>query len=91
MLPDGFQWKRRWQYDTGDNAVYCRGKVVAYLDQRSDGAWFARLGDRQYRHCTSRESGRAGCEEWVRRHETHLRAMASDYESNMPTRPWMPR
>ena len=91
MLPDGFEWRPRWQYDTGDNALYCRSKIVAYLDQRIDGKWFAVLDGRQRRDCTSRETGRAGCEAWVIRHETRLRTIAERHEDNLPTRSWMPR
>jgi hypothetical protein len=91
MLPNDFKWKPRWQYDTADNAVYCRSKMVASMDQRIDGIWVAKLGEAHHRTCTTRESGRAGCEAWVKRHEARLRALSNDYEAQLPMRPWMPR
>jgi len=89
MLPANFKWAPRWQYDTGHNAVYCGSKIVAYMDRRLDGSWFARM-DGRTRDCTSRESGRAGCEAWVTRHEARLLVEAREYEANLPMRPWMP-
>lgn len=84
MLPDGFRWSSRHQYDTQDTALLLGGRQVAMLLQRLDGSWFARLdshkgfGDPlELRDCTSLEAGRAGVEEWACRHEGRLRREVS--------------
>lgn len=90
MLPDGFCWKPRYQYDRGPNAVFCRSLIVSHLDQRIDGSWIACLNGRT-RRCTGYEAGRAGCEAWVTRHQDRLRVEAAENESRLPMRPWLPR
>ena len=90
MLPEGFRWHRRYEYDSGPNAVFCGSKIVAYLDQRIDGTWFARM-DNRTRPCSSYEAGRAGCEAWVARHQDRLRVAAAEYEARLPMRSWLPR
>ncbi|MBP7157670.1 MAG: hypothetical protein KBI02_01345 [Thermomonas sp.] len=90
MLPQGFHWAPRWQYEDGANAVFCGSMIVAYLDQRIDGGWFARM-DNRMRPCSSYEAGRAGCEAWVARHQERLRAAAAEYEASLPRMPWIPR
>ncbi len=78
MLPDGFRWTARYQYAPPETAVELRATMVACLDQRLDGAWVAHLdvhgAARRSRACTSLESGRAGIEAWIQRHEARLRA-----------------
>jgi hypothetical protein len=57
------------------------GMEVARLDERVNATWFASL----YRYlpyeqrpkprdCRSYETGKAGCEEWARRHEAEIAA-----------------
>lgn len=81
MLPDGFHWTRRIQYDDDEIAVALNDRQVAFLLKRNDGTWFARLDVQRgaqdalvLRDCTSFESGKAGIEMWVCRHEARLRA-----------------
>ncbi len=90
MLPEGFHWAARWQYEAGANAVFCASMIVAYLDQRIDGGWFARM-DNRTRPCSSFAAGRAGCEAWVTRHQEQLRAAAAECEASLPRMPWIPR
>ena len=81
MLPDGFHWAPRWQYDTDRTALTLVGVQVAMLLERVNGGWFVRL---DCHHpitapmvtlpCTTLETRRAGCEAWARRHEARLRA-----------------
>ena len=85
MLPDGFEWRNVMQHDNGDRAVYVRSREVARLSQRADGQWQALLRPHAelfspyvVRDCASFASGEAGVEAWVRRHEVHLRATASN-------------
>lgn len=80
MLPEGFHWAKRHQYDTQDTALVLDGTQVAMLLQRLDGSWFARLEAHQpiteplvTRPCTSLEAGRAAIEAWACRHEARLR------------------
>lgn len=98
MLPDGFKWAPRWQYDEGDNAIYLDGELIAFMDQRVDGRWRARLDVHKsldhplvLRQCTSRESGRAGCEIWVMRHEARLREEAAVARASRPCNRWAAR
>lgn len=93
MLPEDFRWAPRWQYDNGDNAVYCAGVCVAHMDRKVDGSWFARLDTHKgeaarLRGCTSHEAGRAGCEAWVSRHAKRLRAEALAKASACPALRW---
>jgi len=93
MLPDGFNWAPRYQYDQGDNGLFIAGELVAFLDMRIDGGWLARLDvhhDRKLiaRRCTSRETGRAGCEAWARRHAARLRREAEAKAAARPCLRW---
>jgi hypothetical protein len=90
MLPEGFRWAPRWQYEDRANAVFCGSMIVAYLDQRIDGEWFARM-DSRTRACSSYDAGRAGCEAWVARHQYRLRMAATEYEALLPARSWLPQ
>lgn len=86
MLPEGFEWRNRYQYDTQCTALYLGGKQVAMMLERVDGTWFARLeghwpitAPTVTRDCRSLESGKAGIEAWAVRHEARLREeVASD-------------
>lgn len=80
MLPDGFSWQNRYQYDTQRTALSCSGKQVAVLLQTIDGRWLARLDAHQpiteplvIRNCTTLESGRAGIQLWAARHASRIR------------------
>lgn len=80
MLPEGFRWIPRHQYDTQETALALGGTQVAFLLERNGGGWFARLdaqrgmaGPLVLRDCTSYEAGRAGIEAWACRHERRLR------------------
>jgi len=93
MLPEGFHWARRWEYDNGDNAVFCTGVCVAYMDRKVDGSWFARLDTHKgelsrWRDCTSRDAGRSGCEAWVRRYADRLRTEARVMAAAWPALRW---
>lgn len=85
MLPEGFSWQARYQYDTQQTALVYRGKQVAMLLDRVDGGWFSRLwchwpidAPLVTRQCSSFEAGRAGIEAWACRHEERIRAEAGE-------------
>ncbi|MGH8075611.1 MAG: hypothetical protein ACREO4_16295 [Lysobacter sp.] len=80
MLPEGFRWAKRHQYDTQDTALVLDGTQVAMLLARLDGSWFVRLWAHWSireplvtRPCTSLDAGRAGIETWACRHEAQIR------------------
>lgn len=80
MLPSGFQWAPRWQYDTQRTALTLDGVQVAMLLDKVTGGWYARLwvhwpitAPVVTRPCSSLEAGRAGIEAWACRHEARLR------------------
>ena len=94
MLPEGFHWAPRWQHDDGPNAIYCAGQVVAFMDRKVGGEWFARLdcqsgGPVRLRDCSSREQGRAGCEAWICRHQDRLRTEAEAQAAKAACRYWL--
>ena len=96
MLPHDFHWRPRYQYANGDNALFVGSNMVAWLDQRIDGSWFARLevlsgGSGGHRACTSVEQGRAGCEAWACRHEARLRRQSAEHDAKLPMRRWLPQ
>ncbi|NLA66823.1 MAG: hypothetical protein GX856_00990 [Gammaproteobacteria bacterium] len=81
MLPEGFSWANRHQYDTRQTALVLDGRQVAMLLERIDGTWFARLechwpitAPLVTRRCRSLDAGRAGIEAWAVRHQARLRA-----------------
>lgn len=81
MLPDGFEWKDRYQYAAGELALMCGGKPVAMLMRRADGGWVARLWCHWpiteplvLRQCSSFEAGKAGIEAWAKRHAERIRS-----------------
>lgn len=93
MLPDGFQWAPRYQYDQGANGLFVAGELVAYLDTRTDGGWLARLdvhlgGELVTRRCTDWRRGRMGCEAWACRHEGRLRREAEAKAAARPCLYW---
>ena len=47
MLPAGFHWAKRHQYDEHDSALILGGRQVAMLIQRLNGTWFAAGGRRR--------------------------------------------
>lgn len=80
MLPEGFNWAPRWQYDPHRSALMLQGVQVASLLDKVTGGWFARLWVHHpitaplvTRECSSLEAGRAGVEAWACRHEARLR------------------
>ncbi|MBB1061871.1 hypothetical protein [Marilutibacter spongiae] len=91
MLPDGFKWTKRSQYDEEGTAVVLGDVQVAMLLERVDGGWLARLNahwgmDRPLvtRRCQSKATGTAGIEAWARRHEARLRAEAAAQARPVP-------
>jgi len=81
MLPEGFQWTRALEHEQVPASVRLGPAEVARLMQKVDGSWHARLdcqrgmaGPLILRDCRDFESGRAGVEAWVQRHEARLRA-----------------
>lgn len=81
MLPEGFQWSLVLQHEKVPTSVTIGAAEVARLMQRLDGSWQVRLNCHRpmteplvVRDCESFESGKAGVEAWVRRHEVKLRA-----------------
>ena len=85
MLPEGFEWRHVLRQESGIHGVYLGQREVARLSQRADGQWQALLRPHAelfspyvVRDCASFASGEAGVEAWVRRHEVHLRATASN-------------
>lgn len=84
-LPDGFHWVKRTQYDVNEHAIALDRDVVAYVDSKAGGGWFARLECQQpftapivTRQCSSLEAGLAGCAMWVCRHEVRLRGEVAE-------------
>lgn len=81
MLPEGFAWGQAIQWFAGPPvALRLQQTEVARMSQRvDDQSWFATLD----RHlgwnaeknvkCSSYDTGRAGVEQWVVRHEARLR------------------
>ncbi len=70
----------RYQHSQGELALVCGGKQVAMLMRRADGGWWARLWCHWpidtplvLRDCSSFESGKAGIEAWVQRHQAQIR------------------
>lgn len=60
------------------------GMVVAFLMERNDGGWMARLDAHKgiphplvTRQCTAFEAGKRGCEAWALRHAERLREEAA--------------
>lgn len=84
MLPDDFSWAKVADFESKPTAVYVNDLAVCRLVERLDGSWFVNLDYHlpppdeaalhPSRNCRSYETGRAGCEEWARRHEVRLRA-----------------
>lgn len=77
----------RLQHSKDEVAVELAGRQVAFLLQRINGTWFARLDVQRsdqapmvLRDCTTFESGRAGIETWVCRHEARLRGEVAAME-----------
>lgn len=83
MLPEGFEWRHVLRQESGIHGVYLGQREVARLSQRADGQWQALLRPHAelfspyvMRDCTSFDTGRAGIEAWVCRHEARLRSRA---------------
>lgn len=83
MLPDGFKWAKVADFECQLTAIYVNELAVSRLVKRIDDSWFVNLDYHlpppggavlhPMRNCRSYETGRAGCEEWARRHEARLR------------------
>lgn len=94
MLPDGFQWVRRYEHaPPGEVALMCDGWYAAHLTRKVSGEWYAvlhlssePLGAYRIRDCASRESGLAGVKAWACRHEAKLREQAALYRARLPRR-----
>ena len=96
MLPDGFRWAPRYQYDAGDNGLFVAGELVAYLDKHMDGGWFARLdvhraGTLVSWRCTDWERGGAGCEASACRNAVRLQREAYAKAAARPSLRWQGR
>lgn len=84
MLPDGFNWRPRYQNaPPGELVLLCGDLGVAQLMQKTTGEWYAMLSPFaepmspfRRRDCTSRESGIVGIEAWAALHVDRLRAQA---------------
>lgn len=84
MLPHDFEWAKVADVESQLAAIYVNDLAVSRVVERLDGSWFVSLdyhlpplgGAALHppRNCRSYETGRAGCEEWVRWHEAKLRA-----------------
>lgn len=80
MLPEGFTWANRHQYDTQETALVFRGRQVAMLLERLCGDWFVRLNSHRgingpllLRDCGTLEEGRERLERWAARNAGRLR------------------
>ncbi|WP_313171500.1 hypothetical protein [Stenotrophomonas sp.] len=88
MLPNDFKWAKVADFESQLTAIYVNDLAVSRLVERLDGSWFVNLDYHlpppdgavlhPPRNCRSYETGRAGCEEWVRRHEAKLRAETAE-------------
>lgn len=85
-LPDDFHWTYPIpsQPDGFPTQISCNLLMVVALTRRADnGQWVARLDRHRNgpggpgRPCRSYDSGRAGAEQWVTRHQDRLRADAA--------------
>ncbi|WDS36251.1 hypothetical protein [Pseudoxanthomonas sp.] len=94
-LPKGFRWEYRWQYSKVEDGLFLDSQVVAMLLDKVGGGWFARLDCQKgiddplvTRPCASFDSGKAGCEAWVIRHEARLRAEVAEKIASRPKPTW---
>lgn len=74
-----FAWHHVGSFHCGPLTSLKYGQMeVARLHERVDGTWFCTLRQhlpyeqRVNRDCRSYETGKAGCEEWARRHEAEI-------------------
>lgn len=84
--------------DKAPNAIFLGRDVVAYVDSRIGGGWFARLEVQRpfeapvvTRPCTDLAIGRRGCELWVCRHEARLRREVAEAQARRASRRWCAR
>ncbi len=88
MLPNDFKWAKVADFESQLTAIYVNDLAVSRLVERLDGSWFVNLDYHlppphgaalhPSRNCQNYETGRAGCEAWVRRHEARLRAETAE-------------
>ena len=88
MLPENFTWARVADFECRPTAIYINELAVSRLVKRLDESWFVNLDYHlppphgaalhPSRNCKNYETGRAGCEAWVRRHEARLRAETAE-------------
>ncbi|GHH56118.1 hypothetical protein [[Pseudomonas] boreopolis] len=97
-LDPRLRWTRRSQYDEPGTALELDGEPVACLLERIDGGWIARLEVQRSmshplvtRRCSSKASGRRGCEMWAMRHLDRLTAEVAQVKANKPARRWCAR
>lgn len=85
-----FEWGPLFSWSEYRAVYRLRGTEVARLTQRADGGgWSAIVNQhlpasdprRVKRECQSFETGRAGVEEWARRHAERLEREVTDIES----------
>jgi hypothetical protein len=91
MLPDGLKWAPRWEHAKFSNGLFLQGVLVAYVEERVNGTWMARLwchwpieAPLVMRDCRSMECGRHGCEIWAARHESRIRREVAAALSRRP-------
>ena len=87
-----FEWGLLFSWSAERTVYRLRGTEVARLTMRADGSgWNAVVnqhrpgGDpiRKYRRCRSFETGKAGVEEWARRHAERLEREVAEMEARM--------
>lgn len=98
MLPDGFHWAPRCHLDKAPNAVFLGDQIVAYVESKEGGGWFVRLEVQKpfeapivTRPARSWDTGRAGIETWVCRHEDRLRREVGVRMAARPSNRWCAR
>ncbi len=88
MLPNDLKLAKVADFESQLTAIYVNDLAVSRLVERLDGSWFVNLDYHlppphgaalhSSRNCQNYETGRAGCEAWVRRHEARLRAETAE-------------
>lgn len=88
-MPGMFEWCRLFASSDELTVLKLRGTEVARLVQKVSGEWHAALNQhlpgtdprRRYRDCRSFETGKAGVEEWARRHSERIDREVAEMEA----------
>lgn len=84
-----FKWETLFAWSDERTVLRLRGTEVARLVRKATGEWHAALNQhlpatdprRRYKDCRSFETGRAGVDEWARRHAERIEREVAAMES----------